>query len=303
MKRCGAVLAALAPLAAAFWGCSATAPREAARAGDASVEVAPPASFVPFVPHPVYQPLPSTGAAGTFAAGGSGGMAAATGAAGIAGSDGTHPIDLPPPPPIPFCVGKELRFLPYPIAADFTSRFVLRPESFSEVPSPDCDEAVVPAPDAGVADAGSTFAAPTICEAFRYDPDLCVAQSMAGGFDPGASCWAGVIFTPEMGGFGAPGICISQGAIAVHFLARASRDGARVKFGSIREGLNSTEFFLELTTSWSSYTISIPAGEDYDAASPQAPGGVWNAFSIIVEPQDHAGGTTIFVSDVIWDRK
>jgi hypothetical protein len=75
-----------------------------------------------------------------------------------------------------------------------------------------------------------------------------------------------------------------------------------VKFGSIREGLGATEFYLHVTRDWQPYTITIPEGEDYDAASPQAPGGVWNAFSVIAEPQDHAGGTYIFVADVVWDR-
>ena len=78
----------------------------------------------------------------------------------------------------------------------------------------------------------------------------------------------------------------------------ASKDGARVKFGSIREGLGSTEFFLDLTREWSDYAIMIPAGEDYNSNSMQ--GGVWNAFSVIVEPQDHAGGTNIFVAGVSW---
>jgi hypothetical protein len=116
--------------------------------------------------------------------------------------------------------------------------------------------------------------------------------------NPGVTCWAGVIFTATPAGISAPGICIAPGATAVHFKARASREGARVKFGSIREGLATTEFYILLTTTWTDYTVSIPAGEDYDGESPS--GGVWNGFSVVAEPADHVGGTYIFVSDVVW---
>jgi hypothetical protein len=43
----------------------------------------------------------------------------------------------------------------------------------------------------------------------------------------------------------------------------------------------------------------IPAGEAYDGNSVN--GGFWNGFSVIVEPQDHAGGTDVFVAGVTWE--
>ena len=47
--------------------------------------------------------------------------------------------------------------------------------------------------------------------------------------------------------------------------------------------------------------MTIPVGEDYNNEGTN-PGGVWNGFSVVVEPQDHAGGTYILVADVIWAR-
>jgi hypothetical protein len=46
--------------------------------------------------------------------------------------------------------------------------------------------------------------------------------------------------------------------------------------------------------------VSIPVDEDYNNEVQVSPGGVWNGFSIVVEPADHLGGTYIFVSDVVW---
>jgi hypothetical protein len=216
-----------------------------------------------------------------------------------AGPGGPPPDGLPPPPPV--CLGERQK-LPYDITHDFASRFILNGGWFSVVDPPSCDQPFFS--DAGVVDAGEPDGgAPAVtgCSQFRYDPDACVAANGAG--DPamaGPFCWAGVIFTPSLAGPMGPGVCVEPGATAIHFQARASRDDARVKFGSIREGLGSTEFFINLTRDWRSYTIMIPAGEDYDASS--VFGGVWNGFSVVMEPQDHAGGTTVLVADVIWDR-
>jgi hypothetical protein len=210
--------------------------------------------------------------------------------------------------------------LPYAIASDFSFPFVLNaPPSWTVEPGVDCNQitfadaagADAGAGDGGASDAGWSVAAapdggataPASCLVFRYDPDDCVASSAplvdaGAAIDTGMLCWAGVIMTPTP--FGNPGICIAPGATAIHFKARASRDGARVKFGSIRPGLGATEFFIPLTTAWADYTVSIPAGEDYDNETP--PGGVWNGFSVVAEPQDHAGGTYIFVSEVVWAK-
>jgi len=195
-----------------------------------------------------------------------------------------------------------MKALPYAIAADFTFPFTLNAIfTWTGDTSLVCDR--------------------VSCSAFHYDPTACVAGQGAalegdapgdggalddGGADGGgladttvAACWAGVIFTP--GGFGQPGICIAPGATAIHFKARASRAGARVKFGAIRAGLGETEFFLALTTTWADYTISIPPGEDYDnEPSAPSPFGVWNGFSVVAEPEDHLGGTDILVSDIVW---
>jgi len=114
-------------------------------------------------------------------------------------------------------------------------------------------------------------------------------------------CWGGVIFTQSAGGMADPGVCIESGATKITFKAKASRPDARIKFGSIREGMGSTEFFMNITTEWATYEISIPQGEGYNAYSLGATG-VWNGFSVIVEPQDHPGGTYIFVKDAVWSK-
>jgi hypothetical protein len=140
------------------------------------------------------------------------------------------------------------------------------------------------------ADAKSDGPAAPACYEFLYDP-ACTT----------GTCWGGVIFTQSAGGILDPGVCIELGATKITFKARASRPGARIKFGSIREGFNSTEFFLNVTTEWASYEVSIPPGEPYNAYSAGMTG-VWNGFSVIVEPQDHPGGTYIYVKDAVWSK-
>ena len=233
-------------------------------------------------------------------------------------NDGTAGFgDQPPPVPLtPYCEFMPKKAMPYAIASDFTFPFPLNsPSSWMVEPGFDCNQMVFPdaapadagAGDGGASDAGwSTTAgdagAPVSCTVFRYDPDACVAtvppNPDGGPPDIGDACWAGAIFTAA--GFGAPGVCIAPGATAIHFKARASREGARVKLGAIRPGIGSTEFYILLTPQWADYTISIPAGEDYNNEA--APGnlGVWNGFSVVAEYQDHPGGTYIFVSDVVW---
>jgi hypothetical protein len=219
------------------------------------------------------------------------------------------------PPPPSLCDGISKKPLPYVIAPDFSYPLTMNAiGTLAIMPGFDCNQMVFSdlatgdgaAGDGAVNDAGPStaendsgpgVAAPDVgeCLVIRYDPDDCNATFAAAST---ASCWAAVILTPSPRGSNGPGICIAPGATAVHFKARASRDGARVKFGSIREGLDSTEFYLNVTTKWVDYTVSIPTGEDYDHESPA--GGVWDGFSIVVEPQDHVGGTYVFVSDVVW---
>jgi hypothetical protein len=162
------------------------------------------------------------------------------------------------------------------------------------------DAAVDAAADSGVKDGGadgggSDAAAKPACFEMTYNPDPCVT-SMGGT----GNCWGGAIFSPMGGALGntAPGICIAPGATKVTFMARASKDGARIKFGAIGAGEGSTEFFINLTTAWAQYSIASPAATDYNLSTTQ--GGVWNGFSVVAEAPDHAGGTYIFVKDITW---
>ena len=281
-------------------GCDDRALRKPGARASSGVDAAP----VPPDP-PGYADAATSGQAGTTGPAPAGGQAGAAGQLGTGGSG-----DTPPPAPR-LCDGMALQPLPSAIANDFTSVLVLNSyPSWSVIGQPDdCDQTVFPdlaavdgGTDAGT-DAGSGPDAdvPVVasCTAFKYDPDACVAANV----DPTmlvAQCWAGVIFEATPGGPSAPGICIAPGARAIHFKARASREGARVKFGSIRAALNETEFFIALTTTWADYTVSIPDGEDYDNETAAPFGGVWDGFSVVAEPQDHVGGTYIFVSDIVW---
>jgi hypothetical protein len=143
------------------------------------------------------------------------------------------------------------------------------------------------AKEAAAGDAASDAASPA-CYEFLYDPAC----------NTGA-CWAGVIFTQSAGGLLDPGVCIEPGATKITFKAKASRPNARIKFGSIREGMGTTEFYLNITTDWATYEVTIPAGEPYNSYSAGGEG-VWNGFSVILEPQDHPGGTYVFVKDAVW---
>jgi hypothetical protein len=169
-------------------------------------------------------------------------------------------------------------------------------------PDAAADGGVADALDAGadaasdaIADAHDAGPAIPACYEFAYDPDACVAAGSP-------ACWSGVIFQTSDTDLRAagPGVCIAPGAMAVSFMARASRDGARIKFGSIREGMDSTEHYLTLTTAWASYTSAIPAAEPYDTSSVTAGGGVWNGFSVVTDPVDHVGGSYILVKDITW---
>jgi hypothetical protein len=174
--------------------------------------------------------------------------------------------------------------------------------------APDAPEdapADVPATDASATDGGSDVVATSdagddagsslpACYEFSYDPDGCTG-----------TCWAGVVF--EVTDVQGPdpttkGVCIAPGAINVEFWARSSKNNARVKFGSIGEGTNSTEFYENITTTWARYTVAIPgtySQGNYNTTSGNMQG-VWNAFSVVVEQTDYAGGAYIEVKDIHW---
>ncbi len=152
----------------------------------------------------------------------------------------------------------------------------------------------------GMSGAGGGSAQAPACYEFAYNPDPCINSGT------GSVCWAGMIFQPtDMMGPAIKGVCIQPGANAIEFSARSSRDAARVKFGSIRPGVDSTEHWLNLTTTWTKYTITIPDTDayTYDASSTDPAGGVWNGFSVVVEPADHTGGSYILVKDVVWKKQ
>jgi len=144
--------------------------------------------------------------------------------------------------------------------------------------------------DAGV-DAGPPGPA---CYEFSYDPDACT----------GGACWAGVVFeVSDVQGPSADtkGVCIAHGAMGIEFWARSSKNGANVKFGSIGEGMGVTEFYQLLTTTWTRHVITIPAmdQDSYDETAGDMQG-VWNAFSVVVDPTDYVGGAYIEVKDISW---
>jgi len=173
-----------------------------------------------------------------------------------------------------------------------------------------------------------TYATPPSCYQFLYNPG-CSTVGM---------CWAGAIITnsaanatPASPTGTTAGVCIEPGATMVTFMARASSNGIAAKFGSTKAAQcladgypnfpvadggvliadpndpaaqqtqckGDTEFWLALTTSWAQYTVSLPANEPYND-EPMTVGGVWNAFSMVVEPELAVGGAYILVKDVTW---
>jgi hypothetical protein len=158
---------------------------------------------------------------------------------------------------------------------------------------------VSPVKDAAPGDGGVPA-----CWGFYYNPDDCATfvndggQLGTGGGTPALwECWAGVIFQPPAAAAdaAAPGICIADGATTIEFWARASRDQARVKFGSTTSGEGTYETWLNITTSWTKYSIQVMPG--YRSATAGSYG-VTNGFSVVVEPADHVGGTYIYVKDM-----
>jgi hypothetical protein len=143
--------------------------------------------------------------------------------------------------------------------------------------------------EGSTADATSDAPPVPACYEFLYNPACAVNPN---------GCWGGVIFTQSPQRQAAQGICIQAGATKITFWAKASRPDARIKFGAMNEGIGTTEFWMNITTEWAQYTITSPSSADYNQAA--TGGGVWNGFSVIVESQDHVGGTYIWVKDVVW---
>jgi hypothetical protein len=120
-----------------------------------------------------------------------------------------------------------------------------------------------------------------------------IFQANEGGITPGTTT-----------GATSAGLCVATGATHISFEARASRDTV-IKFGSIREGLNQTEFWTPITTEWDTYTVMIPATEPYNRNTSDMVKGVWNGFSVVAA--DEAGHTTggqvqIQIRNVSWDN-
>jgi hypothetical protein len=173
-----------------------------------------------------------------------------------------------------------------------------------------------------------SYATPPSCYQFLYNPG-CSTVGM---------CWSGAVITnsaanatPASPTGTTAGVCIQPGATMVTFMARASANGIAAKFGSTKaaqclangypnftvldggdlmadpndpvaqqaECAGDTEFWLALTTSWAEYTVSLPANEPYND-EPMTTGGVWNAFSMVVEPELAVGGAYILIKDVTW---
>ncbi len=255
------------------------------------------------------------------------------------------------------CAGKTKQSFPYDISADFSTVYTIGPELdnleiLTATAALSCDTTTwAPIPNTGtgdasvgdasvVSDAGDggdaslfapalgdggvqtvTYATPPPCYEFLFDPSC-------NNTGPNGLCWAGAIFTnsaatADAAASGSPstsavGVCLQPAATMVTFWARASLNGAVVKFGSTKAAQctapkpapndpvaqqtsckGDTEFFLQLTDQWTQYVVSLPAGEAYNDEA-NTGGGVWNGFSVVIEPEDVLGGTYIFVKDIQW---
>src|SRR5262249_54001960 len=77
-------------------------------------------------------------------------------------------------------------------------------------------------------------------------------------------------------------------------------DGGPPDPDALRSGCpQATEFYLQLSTEWRQYSLILPKGEPYNDEL-GAGGGVWNGFSIVIEPATFAGGGYVFVKDIVW---
>ena len=191
---------------------------------------------------------------------------------------------------------------------------------------PDAGDAGYPTLDDGGVEIVTYPTPQPSCYEFLYDPS-CETGTQG-------LCWAGAVFTNSPATAAAApgavvtssavGVCLAPGATAISFWAKSSVAGTVVKFGSSRPGAclvtplledggipdpateqsvcaGDTEFYLQLLTEWQNYWLSLRPGEPYDD-EPGAGGGVWNAFSVVVEPEDVVGGAYVFVKDIVWSN-
>jgi hypothetical protein len=176
---------------------------------------------------------------------------------------------------------------------------------FARVTNPDCDQAIPPTgldpppfgPDAGNPSTQGSgqngVDGGPACFEFLFNPN-CTTMP----------CWAGAIFAQSPFGPSDKGVCVEEGASEVVFSARASRPNARMKFGMVGAlaiTMADTEIYFNIGTEWQVYRIPMPAGLDYNKFT-GADDGVWNFFSIILEPEFHPGGTYVFVKDITWNK-
>jgi hypothetical protein len=281
----------------------------------------------------------TAGTTGTAGAGGAtAGTTGAAGVAGTAGDSGAAGTTAPAPAycdthtkkTLPYNIGGDFTSIQTLTHAS---------QTWKQIGNPDCDQTVFPplnpsdggtdggadggadaalalnddaAADAPVdapVDGGSVDAPADVvtnpipaCFEFTYNPDPCVAATGLSATAALGTCYAGTIFQPAGNLLGAAdqGICIGDGATQVTFQARANVNGQIIKFGSTREGLNQTEFYITLSTTWTTYHTAIPAGEPYNMSSNL--GGVWNGFSVVGEPQSNVGGTYILIRNITWSQ-
>jgi hypothetical protein len=69
--------------------------------------------------------------------------------------------------------------------------------------------------------------------------------------------------------------------------------------GALAITMAATEIYVNVGTEWEVYRIPMPAGLDYDQFT-NGQSGVWNFFSVILEPEFHPGGTYVFFKDITW---
>jgi hypothetical protein len=214
-----------------------------------------------------------------------------------------------PPAPAPsLCHCKPLKPLPCVIYDDFRALTGFGAVEAIKINNmPDCTSSLATndggadaaSPDGSLRDAAFEASididasTPRSCQEVRYDPALCRA----------VNCWAAMIYQPgtmlplpNVGIQTTSGICIDAGATTITFRARASREGARIKFGSVSEG---DATFIELTTMWATYTIPIPPSYNESA---RLSGGVWNAFDVRFEPNENTVATTVQIAEVTWEK-
>jgi hypothetical protein len=197
----------------------------------------------------------ATGGGGTFSAGGTGfetggtaGSTAGTASGGSAGSTAGTGGTTVVVPPTPYCMGKTLEPLPYPVKTGF------QPSGWSEGPpvisNPTdlafdaCTERV-----AGAAAVGD-------CSKWRYTPSA----------TPGAA-W--VIWSLQWEpNYRHDNVCLAEGATAIAFCARGVAGGEKIQVG----GAGVAEAEITLTNEWALYKVPLTS-PDYNSFESGVPSG------------------------------